>query len=1333
MKKIYNVFAALLLVVVFQNTVKAQCISASQYGSSTSSVPGAYTITTCNFAGEFSVLTLNVAGTYTFASNVATDYLTLTAGSSSVSLGNGTTPIVVTLTASGTYNLHVADSPTCGINNTCRTTSYTLAASPGSPTIITQPSSKGGCVGSNVSFVTSATPTNCTYQWQESTGGPFTNLTNTGVYSGVTTKTLNLTGLVGTMNGYNYQCIITNSVASVTTNSANLSVINNGALPLLEDFNSSLATPTLWINNPSAQWQVMSAHGTGGSNAMTRNLYGTFSTLVDITTVKVGPATPSTAISFDYRLMNWSGYPTGGPLTLANYANDSLNVYVSNNCGSTYTLLASINAGNHIVSTSHVNKSYSLAAYAGSNLVFKFIGKKDPSGTGDYYVDVDNINISNIVANDAGISAFVNPPAGQPCYSAAEPIVVVVKNYGINTISNIPVKVLVTGAVTQTLSAIYTPTLASTATAIFTVNTLNMTTAGVYNFKAYTTFAGDPTLGNDTLLPVVTRTVVASLPLPYTQNFNASTIFPTNWINNPTDPWAVIATHGTLGSNGMTRNLFSSIVKVEADMPRLGAITPSTSISFDYRYVNYSGYPSTATSTVDLVGDSLKLMISTNCGATYSVVGLVTSANHISTTSFANKSYPLASYAGSNAIFKFLAVRTASNPTDYYIDVDNINLFNATAIDAGVSALVSPNTSTCTSAATPVVVTIKNYGVGVISNVPVTVTVAPTGQTITATYTGSIAIGATVNFTVGTVNLSTGGTFTFTSGSNIAGDGNNTNDIFIASYTTSNPVVTINGAVAICLGNSTTLTANGTANSYTWSTGSNATSIVVTPTANATYSITGTNSISCVATNTIAISVQNPTITATGTIVCGSPANATLTASSFSPSTINWFATPTSTVSLATGGSYSVTAASTTTYYAEASSTATGSLFTTLIAGNGFNGNMFDVTALSNITLNGVDWHFNSTTTSTVEVWYRIGSFVGFESSNVGWTQAFTGTVTPLGTGSLTTIPGTFAVNVPAGQTYGIYVTTNGGSGINYTNGTALGNLYASNADLQLFEGKGGGYFSVLNSPRIFNGQLRYNKQGCTSPRVPVVFTVTPSASITAVASATTICAGQTATLTANGASNYTWTPGLQTTSVIVITPTVNTTYTVLGGSGTCTGSAVQSMSVKPSPNLLVTPTSASICTTGGSATLTASGASNYTWSPANFAGSSNIPNVVVSPSVSTVYSVTSSNTVGCTSIKTVTVLIINCIGIVKNNLVAENTLVYPNPTNGLVTVLVENNTGNYTFEAFDVVGKLVYKSNLVKAESLINIGALANGLYSYKITSISTKQVIKEGKLIKE
>ena len=51
----------------------------------------------------------------------------------------------------------------------------------------------------------------------------------------------------------------------------------------------------------------------------------------------------------------------------------------------------------------------------------------------------------------------------------------------------------------------------------------------------------------------------------------------------------------------------------------------------------------------------------------------------------------------------------------------------------------------------------------------------------------------------------------------------------------------------------------------------------------------------------------------------------------------------------------------------------------------------------------------------------------------------------------------------------------------------------------------------------------------------------------------TVICAGNTTTLTASGATNYTWMPSGVQTATIAVTPTATTVYTVTGTTGTCT------------------------------------------------------------------------------------------------------------------------------------------------------------------------------------
>ncbi|MCX8081425.1 MAG: T9SS type A sorting domain-containing protein [Bacteroidia bacterium] len=136
----------------------------------------------------------------------------------------------------------------------------------------------------------------------------------------------------------------------------------------------------------------------------------------------------------------------------------------------------------------------------------------------------------------------------------------------------------------------------------------------------------------------------------------------------------------------------------------------------------------------------------------------------------------------------------------------------------------------------------------------------------------------------------------------------------------------------------------------------------------------------------------------------------------------------------------------------------------------------------------------------------------------------------------------------------------------------------------------------------------------------------------TIAATSATICTGQSATLTASGgASSYTWNPGGITGTQAVVSPTTTTTYTLAGSVGTCVNTVTTSVIVSASLNINVN--TATICSTG-SATLTASGATSYTWNTG-----SNASSIVVSPTVTTVYTVSGTNG-SCSGTKTTTVTV---------------------------------------------------------------------------------------------
>ena len=131
----------------------------------------------------------------------------------------------------------------------------------------------------------------------------------------------------------------------------------------------------------------------------------------------------------------------------------------------------------------------------------------------------------------------------------------------------------------------------------------------------------------------------------------------------------------------------------------------------------------------------------------------------------------------------------------------------------------------------------------------------------------------------------------------------------------------------------------------------------------------------------------------------------------------------------------------------------------------------------------------------------------------------------------------------------------------------------------------------------------------------------------------TTICAGQSATISASGGANYFWSNGSNSSSTVV-NPGSTTTYSVTVSSGpSCSDVATVTVTVAPAPTAIVN-SSQTICA-GQAVSLSASGGSNYSWS--NGASTSVIN---VSPTITTNYSVTVSNGPACSSTAFVTITV---------------------------------------------------------------------------------------------
>ncbi|MFO0358718.1 MAG: T9SS type A sorting domain-containing protein [Sphingobacteriaceae bacterium] len=106
--------------------------------------------------------------------------------------------------------------------------------------------------------------------------------------------------------------------------------------------------------------------------------------------------------------------------------------------------------------------------------------------------------------------------------------------------------------------------------------------------------------------------------------------------------------------------------------------------------------------------------------------------------------------------------------------------------------------------------------------------------------------------------------------------------------------------------------------------------------------------------------------------------------------------------------------------------------------------------------------------------------------------------------------------------------------------------------------------FTVAISPTVNTTYTAVgsNTFGCVNTKTYTAIVV-PKPTITINSSTLTVCMGSAATLTASGAPSLTWQPGNVTSNTLLVTPTVNTTYTAVGtGSFGCTGSNTISISV---------------------------------------------------------------------------------------------------------------------------------------------------------------------------
>jgi hypothetical protein len=156
---------------------------------------------------------------------------------------------------------------------------------------------------------------------------------------------------------------------------------------------------------------------------------------------------------------------------------------------------------------------------------------------------------------------------------------------------------------------------------------------------------------------------------------------------------------------------------------------------------------------------------------------------------------------------------------------------------------------------------------------------------------------------------------------------------------------------------------------------------------------------------------------------------------------------------------------------------------TTFAHNNGHDGVMFDVVAINNIIIVCFDVNFDPGTLN-YEIYYKFGTAQGFQGNPGAWTLVGNGFgIASAGNGNPTPLNLNSSIGVCAGDRVSFYITCTGPGSvdINYTNGTAINNVYAFDANIQVREMYGKVYpFAASFSPRVFNGTIHYNTGGCS-------------------------------------------------------------------------------------------------------------------------------------------------------------------------------------------------------------------------------------------------------------
>lgn len=583
--------------------------------------------------------------------------------------------------------------------------------------------------------------------------------------------------------------------------------------PYTEDFQT--VTPTNCFGNCSGSTTYLSAQGWGGefnspqrwlvndnygvsgntkALGVTRFSLGTV-TSTHVISPLIGAITSSSVLKFKYRIVTTGSNSGsfGNAYTLQ--SGEYVRVDVSNDNFSTHTTLFTIDHNNHTPSSSFYNFSMGLVSFAGQNVKIRWVYNRiGTTNHPDWTFIIDQIEVQN-GGDDVGATSL-QIPASACGLSNSEAIHFKVRNYGPNPVSNVPVIISVNSNTFNHTVAGPIPSGSESSLQTFNVD---LSAPNTYNISVATNLAGDSDASNNAT-PSQTVTHYAPQSIPYSTSFETGDATVALWtivdgaeaLSGTAKAWQLSNERSSQGTQAMLYRSSGQTTTAD-DWLITPCLNLTTGTSYEIRYKVSVKTPNNQASYEVKLGNSTNpASFTTTLYTRNTPTPTDVNGNNIFVTEIHNFTVP------TSGIW-YLAFHATSGVPIFSDDIfiDEVIVKVRQNIDVEILSFDTPTQSptNCYSNNEDVKVTIRNAGVSNLSNISVSVNVTGAITQNLSQTVASLNAGQSLQVTVGQINMTTAGNYTFDAQANVTGDQDNTNNtlpsVTRSSGASPNPAVSV--------------------------------------------------------------------------------------------------------------------------------------------------------------------------------------------------------------------------------------------------------------------------------------------------------------------------------------------------------------------------------------------------------------------------------------------------------------------------------------------------------------------------------------------------------------